>query len=882
VYTSFIRVCFLLFVFILPISAQAAGLGKLTVNSSLGQPFNAEIDLVTVNADELSTLKVSIASYEAYAQAGIPFEPFFSTFSLSIEPRTGGEPYIKITSPQAINEPFINLLVELNWASGRLLREYTVLLDLADLQPPEPVTPVVVSVPDEPATSLATDAAATPGLESVIGAPEEPAETPVAVQPEQSTQQSPARIPSTRLTENRPNTYGPVLQGDTLSSIAKQVKPDNVNVNQMLVALFRANRDAFIANNMNLLRTGAVLDIPEIEELGAITRQEADAEVRLQVSDWHKYRQNLASTVQQGQEPDALKQIDAGQITTTVDDVAISSQNRPDEVLRLSSGEHISGTGDAQTNQNAVERLRMMEEDAIARNLALKEANERIVMLEKNIDNLQQLLALQNSEMAKVQANAETLIETQKPVAQTSESQTSLESIEVLKPETDAVLDEFDLFTDLDEMGFELDESIQGPVESVSPELSVTPTNQAPPPVMTPAPQPELLEISFMDVVLEIVMDNLMIIGGLLIILPLILLAVKLRKKRKEREAEAEAEEDARYEENAAALRNKAAAAVAAAHTMETQAGDSDDDDQSVFDNEPVSHQDETKILQQDMEQSELSETADETLSDDNDQSFDLDFSQEMDQFMEDSSAQTVADASDSSADDLINEQSESELLDIDESTEDNLLEFPESEPSEPDDQELSLDDVKADTVEALEIDLTDDADKTESAMESADSDQEIGLENSLDFSVDPTTIDLSDDAVEETAEAGDEVKVPELEDANTLEFDADLIGGDDSDNTENTPEIPADIDFSDINLDLENTVDEQPVAQDEDAINPVEPSDDISQNEQWHEVETKIDLARAYLDMEDKEGAKEMLEEVLQEGDDQQKEAAKKLLEGL
>ncbi|MCB1937090.1 MAG: hypothetical protein KDF59_14245 [Nitrosomonas sp.] len=873
-YTSFIRACFLLFIFLLPISAQSAGLGKLTVNSALGQPFSAEIDLVTVNAQELSTLKVSIASYEAYVQAGIQYEPFFSTFNLSIEPRVGGEPYIKISSPQAVNEPFLNLLVELNWASGRLLREYTVLLDPADIQRPEPIAPVVPSVPAEPAAAFSADDTVIEESEPLAAHPVEPEP---AAQPEQSVQQ-PAAIPATRLTENRPNTYGPVLQGDTLSSIAMQVKPGNVNVNQMLVALFRANREAFIANNMNLLRTGVVLDIPEVEDLNTITQQEADAEVKLQVSDWQKYRQNLALTVQQGQEPEALRQVDTGQIATTVDDVAITPHDSPEEVLRLSSGELISGTAEAQANQHAVERLRMMEEDAIARNLALEEANERIAMLEKNIENLQQLLALQSPEMAKAQADAEALIETPALDLQVPEPQSDLESIEILPTETDAILEsEYDLFSDLDEMGFELDESFSEPAdESVAPELPAAPLEQLPPPVTTPVPQPEPVETSFMDILLEMVMDNLMIIGGLLIILPLILLAVKLRKKRKEREAEAEAEEEARHEENAAALRSKAAAVVAAAHSVDSQAEDSSDDDHNVFDDEPEPHQDETK-MHLESEQSDFTESADDSLTEDKDRSFDLDFSQEVDQFMEDSSSQASED--DSSLTD--DQSSESELTEIAESADENLLDFPENEPSQSDDTDFSLDDVKTDTVEALEIDLTEDTEKSDSA--SIETAQEADLENSLDFSVDPSTIDLSDEnALEESSATDDEINVPDLDDnMNTLEFDA-SSGADDSDNTENTSEKAADIDFSDINLDLENSSDEQPIDQTEVDLSHAESSDNGTQNEQWHEVETKIDLAKAYLDMEDKEGAKEMLEEVLQDGDEQQKEAAKKLLEGI
>src|SRR5690606_1203298 len=105
---------------------------------------------------DLSSLTASIASLEAYAQANIQYEAYFSSLKLSIESRANGRPYIKLSSPQAINEPFLNLLVELNWSSGRLLREYIVLLDPVDTKRSEPVAPVVRAAPEESANPIST------------------------------------------------------------------------------------------------------------------------------------------------------------------------------------------------------------------------------------------------------------------------------------------------------------------------------------------------------------------------------------------------------------------------------------------------------------------------------------------------------------------------------------------------------------------------------------------------------------------------------------------------------------------------------------------------------------------------------------------------------
>ncbi len=876
---SFIRTCLVLCVFIFSISAHAAGLGKLTINSALGQPFNAEIDLVTVNAEDLSSLNANIASLEAYTQAGMQYEPVFSTFRFSVASRANGEPYIKVSSSQAINEPFINLLVELNWASGRLLREYTVLLDPVDTRRPEPpVAPIVRAVPEAPSISSAGSVdRATPSSDQY---------STEAISYEPAVQ----RTKSLPTPQNR-STYGPVLQGDTLSSIARQVRPEGVNVNQMLVALFRANREAFIANNMNLLRTGVVLRVPDIEESGAISRQQADAEVRLQVSNWQKYRQNLAMATQQTQKHETLRQTDSGQITTTVADTAITSRESPQEVLRLSSGEHVSGSADAQTSQNAVERLRMMEEDAVARGMALKEANERIAMLEKNIDNLQNLLALQNSELAKAQSDAQTRAVSEPPQQDPAE----IESIEVLTPELDATsYSEFDLLSELADEDFGFEDAVSTPSESIASDSAAAPAPAARPLTQQ---EPEEFSPSFIDDLLGQAMDNLVYIGAALILLPLLVLAVKIRNRRKDDEAAAE--EEARFEENAAALRNKAAAAVAVAH-----AADNTEEDHNTFDRDAdFFHDDDAKQKSPEDEthhaaMSDPAEMAEDSSA--HDHSMELDFSKEINTYDEeplsppsddnadfDASDELTADEStvDQSSDGIIekavlNERIEAEQTEHDADDDNHLLDFPENELSAQSDEDATdalnidfnaphelSDDIQTDEIEVLEIDLADDGAERNSVNESAKPAQEADNEDALDFSIDFSVDDTSDDKSSLSA-SDDRASASDLLDANTVQFE-----------TDNTAEKAVEIDFSDIDLDLENTPDTQPTDQSEDRQEEPASTDDGVKDERWHEVETKIDLAKAYLDMEDKEGAREMLEEVLQEGDARQQETAQALL---
>lgn len=944
-YTSFFRACLFLICFIISLTVNAAGLGKLTINSFLGQPLNAEIDLVSVSDGELSSLKADFASHEAFAQAGIPYDPIFSTFKVSIEPRANGQSYVKITSQQSVNEPFLNLLVELSWASGRLLREYMVLLDPAENKQSEPVSPVVPAISEAAAVSEASPVV-----------PDKPHTMAASVEQIAETVQSePLPVAKQATSVKSPGTYGPILAGDTLSSIARQVKSDEISINQMLVALYRENRDAFIANNMNLLKTGAVLKIPDLQELTQISEKDARAEVRIQTSDWHAYRQNLAESTQDSQELEAYKQIDSGQITTTVDSGESVQSEAPQEVLRLSSGE--SSREAQNSDQNTLERMRMMEEDAIARNLALEEANERVAILEKNIENLQKLLALQHPELAQAQVNAQ---ESQTP-------QTDTESIEVIPSESIRgaetevdIISEGGSAIELDALS-ESDTMISLPEaegEDRTETTSLTETEQA---TSTSATAPMTMDTLSVGSVanplqptvvegaslLNQVMDNNMtyIGAGSAVFLLLAIALIIRRRKKIEEEA---AIEKARNEELSSALRNKTAAVVAAAH-----AGDNSGNETENFDDFDKSDQ---FLVDEDSQEKEFhsktdlfSDTDDEAKSlereaFDSYQAIELDFPDENEkaenksenQFNE---ADAINDAFEENKpefgdlDDLSSESgnneidsgsnfSEQSLLEdgptlnegddfsvFDDKTQfrsaekkasvddEHLIDFSDNESTESgsnDDYALKMDVDKSASSQqepdALKVNPTDAKPEVKS-LSSLESEPTSAADNTLDFSVDTSMIDLSDEDIRNKEvdfsdnSSDSETQLTDLleesnsksEPLNSELQEVDLNEGLSSDSLKQTPEI----NFSDINLDVENTskasVDQAKV---EDTAAKI--ADTNLKGEQWHAVKTKIDLAKAYLEMEDNEGAREMLEEVLREGDVEQQDTAQALLEKL
>ncbi len=348
----------------LPLAAHAAGLGKLSVNSALGQPLSAEIELFAADQAELDSLAASLASDQAFRDARVELAPVLSTLRFQIEKKPGNKAVLKVTSTRPVNDPFVDFLVELNWASGRLVREYTMLLDPPSVAVEQKVSPAVTAPP-----------AAKP---APVAAMKPPAAAP-----------KPVTAPAAAA----PGTVQ-VKRGDTLAGIARSVRPEGVSLEQTLVGLYRENTQAF-DGNMNRMRAGAKLNVPDAEKIAAITQQEAGREVRLQAADWRAYRQKLAEAVVQAAEPTQQAtpgQAASGQITAKVDDRAKPADARQD-VLKLSKVTPPAAGADSQAAA-LQEKLRAQEEDALARERALEESSERVALLEKQVQDMQELVRM--------------------------------------------------------------------------------------------------------------------------------------------------------------------------------------------------------------------------------------------------------------------------------------------------------------------------------------------------------------------------------------------------------------------------------------------------------------------------------------------------------
>lgn len=260
-------------------SALSLGLGKIDAESGLNQPLRAEITLLSSRNVSEEDLRAKLASYDSYTKFGVQREAYHNTLSFRIITKDDGSKAIIVESREAIREPFINFLIELNWAQGRLMREYTLLLDppvFAKTTPtPQPQTApttrrqtTVNNQPTEPeqvsrATETSTDSASESTASSRDSQPEVTEKT--------------RQIASTPAFNDDSWT---VERGQTLWSIAKSVRPEGVSVQQTLLAIFHNNPEAFINNDINRMKAGAVLTVPERSTISNVSQSTAVNTIR--------------------------------------------------------------------------------------------------------------------------------------------------------------------------------------------------------------------------------------------------------------------------------------------------------------------------------------------------------------------------------------------------------------------------------------------------------------------------------------------------------------------------------------------------------------------------------------------------------------------------
>ncbi|MBY6213128.1 hypothetical protein KUV95_16375 [Microbulbifer agarilyticus] len=409
--------------------ALALGLGEIKVNSTLNQPLDAEIKLLQTRGLGENEIKVRLASQEDFERAGVERGYSLDGIRFDVD-YSSGQPMVRITSRSPIREPFLNFLVETRWPSGRLLREYTLLMDLPAFSTNTASQPVraaererqqvqrnttPVQRPIQPTVERAPEPVAAPAEQT---APVSTVEETVEEQVQQPIFEEPAEEfidPQTSTdTESGSRVYGPVEANKTLWEIARDSRESrDLSVQQTMLAIQRLNPEAFINNNINLLKKGAVLRLPTADEVRGLTRSEAVSQVATQNDAW---RERVADTDVTGAPLDARATVEETYESDALEGrVSLGAPGDNESVL--------SGSGSGSSESDALEgELAVTEEELDKSRLEGAELEERIGELNEQIDTMERLVEVSNDELQAVQAAATETNDALEAEAETFES----------------------------------------------------------------------------------------------------------------------------------------------------------------------------------------------------------------------------------------------------------------------------------------------------------------------------------------------------------------------------------------------------------------------------------------------------------------------------
>ncbi len=918
--------------------AYGLGLGELELNSALNQQFSAEIELTNVRGLQVDEILPNLASQEDFDRVGVERNYLLTDLRFKVAANDSGNLVILVTSNKPIIEPFLNFIVEVLWPTGRILREYTVLLD-----PPvfgeggvEEVRPSQASAPAPTPAPRATQRETRP-------TPRPPS------RPTAAPQQTAIENNTDRRGQVSGDEYGMTGQGDTLWNIALRVRPnDTVSVQQTMLALQRANPEAFINNNINLLKAGYVLRIPDVREIREETVASAVQAVRTQNAQFDNYKEG------------GLAQLDATRRpapTQSRDEQGGSGE------LKLLASDSTSGRAGSGDSARAVElenELAVAEEDLDRARRANAELNLKIDDIQGQLDTLNEILTLKDDQIAALRAEllrmqAEPAQPAPAPV-QTSGSLLSnplvLGGLGLLlvgavvgllfflkqRQQAGTVEDEFQEFAEVEP---EAEEALEAEAEAapeteVEEEEDITPETSdvlgeveiyiaygrfpqaitflqnaiSAEPDRTDI-QLKLLEVFVQtedSVAFNLQLDQLRLLGDQEAIDKALVLQQKI---------------PGAAEEAAVAMD----ATVISMEPVEAIAEPEDDDDDLSFDLDDLDSETEdddldlsadldldedldlsleaddelensadTVVLDED--EIELSlEGADDELDLDADLEIDLDGDEiELDLDLDESEEQTV-DANSSTvelADDIELGLDDGDELEIDLDGDEISLDLD-------DDDEFKLD-LDGDDELDLDLDLAEESEvpavETAATADTTEIELDLGDDLEDELSLDDDVLDLSDleddealDLEKELESVASELSTDDDDDELSLDLDADLeIDLDDDGLDLGDDEIALELeDESEISLDLD---DEDELAidlgdDDELSIDLGDDELDLDLDDDGlldlsDEDDNKLDLARAYVDMGDTEGAKSLLQEIAASGSIEEKQEAADMLEKL
>jgi len=514
---------------------QALGLGDAKVNSNLNQPLVAEIDLLSAGGLTDAEILPGLATREEFLRAGIDRVYFLSDIRFEIKAGADGEPKILLTTKKPVREPFLNFLVEVIWPSGRLLREYALLIDPPVYAEDKPVVATPSTVNEQPkATPLVTKQAA-----------------PIATKGDNLEVRSSVAPKTGPLAGNE--TYGKTTSKDTLWDIATNVRPDrSVSPQQVMLAIQDLNPNAFIDNNINKLKAGQILRLPTREQIESRSTYQAINAVIEQNAALRKPKTKTPTSTAAKAKPVA-SQSPAKQAG---DELKLVVPER-DSKASDSAGSDPSGTSASGTASS--EEINIALEQLDKANLENKDLSEKVVALEDQLETLQRLLTLKNDQLATLQsqmrsaemdvAEAEANSELAGDIGSTedlasNESETSVEeqSDNTAQSASGEVVAEVVVAeTIVDVKKLDADGNVVEELVEVQEVVEVAPVAEAPAPAVSESAQPA----SFQEQIVAKLVNNPMyqaIAAGVLVLLLVLLWLVS--KSRAKDELEASQEED--------------------------------------------------------------------------------------------------------------------------------------------------------------------------------------------------------------------------------------------------------------------------------------------------------------------------------------------------
>lgn len=836
-----------------PLQSHALGLGKIQAKSVLNQPFDAEIQLLSVPLGELDSVKVELASGEAFNRAGVDRPYMLTKLKFRTMRKANGEAAIVVNSRQPISEPFLNFLVEVNWPQGRMVREFTVLLD-----PPL-------------STGRKAVAVATP-----VAQPTSSSFTPSApvMQPAMQAVQ-PSGVSTSGVSNG--GQYGPVKRNETLWTIANGTRPAGASVNQMMLAILKANPQAFGSNNINTLKAGSILRIPGSSEVMELTREQANQLANQQYQEW---KQGVAP--QAPAAPAMVKTepvVPEPEVKETSEPVA----KKPDEAAHLK----LSGAGDDQPgegegeNTQAAETLRQelltTQEKVITAQAESDELRLQLEELQARMLDMERLIELKDQQLSQIQsANAAT------PIAESEQEVLEPDVSEVETPDVTETPD-VAISNEMEQPEAVTDTTPAEP-EQVEPVQEVT----EPAEVVTPAAvdKPEAKpEAKGIQGIIDMITGNVVFMGIAVLVLVVLLALIWAAFSR------------GRNDESQDTAKPDQAAADSDTEDMTSQLQDAQ---------EP----------QSDDESSFLSEFAPADLNDlDNQETGEVDPISEADVYIAygrfDQAEEMVLQALQQEPGNVTYQHKLLEIYYANKETE-KFVALAQNMKSESADQAdvdgwnraklmgVELDPENPlfeDAAEVASQDLVDDLDVALSELESQLTDDLENPVGDLDsISEELEDLDLGELAGKADADITDDLpemdlsstSVADSNDESSLSLDLESLGqeveeqsseqiiSDFNDEDSAIEELAQELESFDINSlesESEDSTDDILMGADDDLLG------DLSDADEMDDVSTKIDLAKAYIEMGDKDGAKGILEEVVSEGSDAQRQQAEALI---